>query len=159
MKVYHLFQEQFLPLSPEEAWAFFSTPRNLDAITPPDMGFEIIHCPSDSIHEGQIITYRVQILPGIRVGWVTEIRGVEPGRSFIDEQLAGPYRLWHHRHMFEPVAGGVKMTDQIHYALPFGVAGWVAHRLFVRRKLEAIFRYRREELTRRFGAPAADQTR
>ena len=41
MKVYPLKREQWLPIPVEEAWAFFSTPRNLDRITPPELGFKI----------------------------------------------------------------------------------------------------------------------
>jgi len=39
MKV--LKQEQFLPIPIDEAWSFFSTPKNLNKITPDDMVFEI----------------------------------------------------------------------------------------------------------------------
>lgn len=151
IKVHYLFQEQSLPLSVEEAWAFFSSPRNLDAITPPELRFDITHCPDGEAYEGHIITYHLGILPGVKIPWVTEIRGVERGRSFLDEQLAGPYRLWHHRHLFKAIPGGVKMTDQVHYALPFWPFGELAHGLFVRPKLERIFAFRREALEKRFG--------
>ena len=150
MTLHSLGQEQILPVSLPEAWEFFSSPRNLDAITPPDLGFRIVHCPSETMHEGQIIAYRVKILPGLWIPWVTEIKGVEPGRAFIDEQRFGPYKFWHHRHLFEPVEGGVKVTDLVHYALPLGPLGTLAHAVFVRRKLERIFDYRRTELERRF---------
>jgi ligand-binding SRPBCC domain-containing protein len=148
--IHSRFQEQILPITPAEAWEFFSAPRNLDAITPPNLGFRIVCCPTERIHEGLIIEYRIKIVPGLWVPWVTEIRGVEEGRAFIDEQRFGPYKFWHHRHTFEAVEGGVKLTDRIHYALPFGPLGSIAHALFVRRKMEEIFRFRREELERRF---------
>jgi ligand-binding SRPBCC domain-containing protein len=151
MTLHHLAQEQILPISLQTAWEFFSSPRNLDAITPPDLGFRIVRLHSDTMHEGQIIEYRVKVAPAVWIPWVTEIKAVEEGRAFIDEQRAGPYRFWHHRHLFEAVEGGVKMTDLIHYALPFGPLGSIAHALFVRRKLEWIFGFRREELARRFG--------
>lgn len=151
MKIHTLSQEQCLPISREEAWAFFSSPRNLDEITPAEIGFTMINQPGEVLHEGQIIVYRIEILPMVRVTWVTEIKAVEMGRSFIDEQRFGPYRFWHHRHVFEDVAGGVRMTDLVHYGLGFGPLGAIAHGLFVRRKLESIFRYRRELLEKRFG--------
>lgn len=146
-----LSREQFLPVSPEEAWEFFSSPRNLDSITPPDLGFRIVHCPAEEMHEGQIIEYRVKILPAVWVPWVTEIKGVEEGRSFIDEQRFGPYKFWHHLHAFEPVEGGVKVHDLVHYIMPLGPLGSIAHLLFARRKLQRIFDFRREEMERRFG--------
>jgi ligand-binding SRPBCC domain-containing protein len=86
----------------------------------------------------------------LRVRWVTEIKCVEEGRSFIDEQRFGPYKFWHHRHLFAPAPGGVLMTDVVHYGLPFGPLGTIAHALFVRRKLEWIFGFRKQILARRF---------
>lgn len=151
MRLHTLEQEQMLPIPPEEAWDFFSSPSNLDAITPDDLGFQITSPPEPRMYEGQIITYRVRIAPGVNVPWVTEIRCVEEGRAFVDEQRFGPYRFWHHRHSFEQVPGGVLMRDKVHYGLHFGPFGEIAHTLFVRRKLRWIFICRREILARRFG--------
>ena len=105
------------------------------------------------MYEGQIVTYRIRIAPFVRVTWVTEIKCVEEGRSFVDEQRFGPYKFWHHRHEFEAVDGGVRMRDVVRYALPFGPLGSIAHALFVRRRLEWIFAYRKRVLAARFGAP------
>lgn len=152
MKVHVLEQEQILPISKEEAWAFFSTPRNLDEITPSDLGFRIEHCEDGPMFEGQIITYRIKIAPLVWISWVTEIRAVEEGESFVDNQMCGPYALWHHRHSFEDVDGGVKMKDRVYYAVGFGPFGAVAHALFVRKKVRGIFEDRRKMLEERFGA-------
>ncbi|QJE95583.1 SRPBCC family protein [Luteolibacter luteus] len=149
--LHSLAREQFLPIPLQEAWDFFSSPRNLDAITPPDLGFRIVHCPAEKMHEGQIIEYRVKVLPGLWVPWVTEIKAVEERRCFIDEQRFGPYKFWHHRHLFEAVEGGVKVSDLIHYMMPLGPCGAIAHAVFARRKLDRIFEFRRTELERRFG--------
>lgn len=146
MKVHRLEQQQVLPITLAQAWDFFSSPRNLDAITPPELGFEITCDPGPRAYEGQILTYRIRVAPLVHFSWVTEIKCVEEGRSFIDEQRFGPYRFWHHRHGFEEVPGGVRMTDTVHYALPFGPLGSLAHLLFVRRKLQRIFGYRKEIL-------------
>ena len=151
MTVHTLEQTQILPITMEQAWDFFSSPRNLDEITPDDLGFQITYIAGDRIYEGQIITYRVRIAPLLHVPWVTEIKHVDAGRSFVDEQRSGPYKLWHHRHTFEPVDHGVKMTDLVHYALPFGPFGAIAHAVFVRRKLGHIFAHRKTILTARFG--------
>ena len=148
--IHVLEQEQWLPLTMAEAWSFFSSPRNLDAITPPDLGFRIVSLLSEKMHEGQIVTYKVKVAPTVWISWVTEIKAVEEGRSFVDEQRFGPYKFWHHRHTFEERDGGVLMRDVVHYALPFGPIGEVVHGLFVRRKLEWIFGFRRKELERRF---------
>ncbi|WP_035612120.1 SRPBCC family protein [Haloferula sp. BvORR071] len=151
--LHQLRREQVLPITLQEAWDFFSSPRNLDALTPPDVGMEILRCDSERMHEGQIISYRIRLAPLIHVTWVTEIKAVEEGRSFIDEQRFGPYKFWHHRHSFEAVPDGVKVGDIVHYMMPFGPLGEVVHTLFARRKLEAIFDYRAKAMGRRFGTP------
>lgn len=151
MTIHRLERSQFLSISIRRAWEFFSSPSNLDLITPPELGFEITGGAGTPIHEGQILTYRVRIAPGVRMVWVTEIKAVAEGVQFVDEQRFGPYKFWHHRHVFEETPDGVRMTDIVHYALPFGWIGGVAHLFFVRPKLERIFEYRRSKLTEWFG--------
>ena len=151
MKVHVLKQQQVLPISLQEAWEFFSTPRNLNDITPADLGFTMTYSSSEKMVEGQIITYRIRIAPLIHVPWVTEIKSVKEPQSFIDNQISGPYTLWHHLHQFEETPEGVLMTDLVHYALPFGPFGSIADAVFVRRKLEHIFSYRRQTLEKHFG--------
>lgn len=151
MKIHTLEQTQDLPISIEEAWEFFSSPRNLDEITPDDVGFSILSVSGDKMHPGQIITYKIIVPPGIPVSWVTEITHVDEGVSFIDDQRFGPYKMWHHRHHFQPIKGGVRMSDLVHYALPFSPFGELAHGIFVKPQLKQIFDSRREMLEQRFG--------
>lgn len=145
MKVYHLHRKQILPLDLGEAWSFFTSPHNLVKITPAYMDFKILHTSGDEknvAYRGQIITYKIKLFPLIYTGWTTEITHVEPGKYFIDEQRLGPYALWHHEHRFREVPGGVEMTDEIAYAIPFGIIGRIAHWLFVKNQLNTIFAYR-----------------
>lgn len=151
MTIHTISQEQRLPVTLAAAWEFFSSPRNLGEITPEDLAFRIVNQPAEKIHEGQIISYKVRILPGIWVPWVTEIKSVDEGRSFVDEQRFGPYKFWHHRHTFEEISGGVLMRDLVHYGLGFGPFGAIAHAVFVRAQLKRIFEFRREMLAKRFG--------
>lgn len=148
--VHHLKQTQVLPISVDEAWEFFSSPRNLDEITPDDLGFKITYLPSEKMYAGQIITYKVMIFKGVWVPWVTEITHVDEGKSFIDQQISGPYKLWHHLHTFEPHPDGVLMTDLVHYSIGFSVLGEIPHQVFVKQKLELIFSHRKEVLTEKF---------
>ena len=143
MHTYVLEREQFLPIGIKEAWEFFSTPRNLSKITPPDMGFEILPPFDDEpMFSGQLIDYRVRPLLGIPVRWTTRIGEVGTLEYFTDTQLRGPYQKWEHLHTFEEKDGGVLMKDRVEYALPFGIIGRIAHSLFVRSRLEKIFDYR-----------------
>lgn len=143
--------EQKLPISLQEAWDFFSSPKNLSKITPKHMGFIITNQPSETMFEGQIITYKVSPLLGVKISWMTEITTVKENEYFIDEQRFGPYSLWHHRHHFYEIDGGIKMIDEVNYKLPFGFLGSIAHHLFVRKKLKSIFEYREKVLIEMFG--------
>jgi len=152
MKVYHLRRKQFLPITLAEAWEFFSSPRNLGAITPSHMKFRILHISGgERMFAGQLIRYHVHVLPGIRVHWVTEITHVRELYYFVDEQRFGPYAMWHHSHYFREVDGGIEMTDEVHYAIPFGFIGRFANWLFVEKQVNAIFDYRFDVLEKRFG--------
>lgn len=154
MSVYTLKRVQHLPITLETAWDFFSNPENLKIITPAHMGFQVSSDPEFStakMYAGQVITYTVKPLLGIPLFWMTEITHVQEGRFFVDEQRVGPYALWHHQHHFKSIAGGVEMTDLVHYRLPLGWLGNFAHWLFVKRQLKAIFDYRWNKLEEMFG--------
>lgn len=150
-KIYRLQYEQLLNTTLDEAWAFFSGAENLQRITPAYMRFNITSPQTNKpVYAGQIITYKIYPVLGIPLNWMTEITQVKEGQYFIDEQRRGPYNLWHHQHHFEEVAGGVKMTDIVHYALPFGILGQLAHALFVKKQLKDIFVFRKEKVTELF---------
>jgi ligand-binding SRPBCC domain-containing protein len=151
MAYYSIKTEQKLPISLDEAWTFFSSPKNLSKITPKEMGFIITNNPEDEMFAGQIITYKVSPIAGIKLPWMTEITHVADKHYFIDEQRFGPYALWHHQHRFKEIDGGVLMYDEVNYKLPFGFLGDIAHVLFVKKKLQTIFDYRYKALEERFG--------
>lgn len=150
MRVFTLRQELCLPISLDESWSFFSEPRNLALITPPSLHLHPFGEVPESMYAGMIVTYQVQPFPGLRSTWVTEITHVEKPVRFIDEQRLGPYRFWHHTHEFMSVPGGVRTVDTVRYALPFDPFSRLALPL-VRQQLTAIFSYRAEALTKRFG--------
>ncbi len=153
MKTYKLKSIQKLPISLNEAWDFFSSPLNLKEITPPKMNFIITseHTKEDKIYAGQIITYLVFPFLGIPIRWMTEITHVKEKEYFVDEQRFGPFALWHHTHQFKEIAGGVEMTDTVHYAIPFGIIGQLAHPILVKGELKKIFDYRSTILKTKFG--------
>ena len=144
--LYSLHTEQFLPITLDDAWHFFSTPQNLQKLTPSDLDFKITSPKLGSIYQGQVITYNIKIFPLIPSKWVTEITSVSDNAFFIDEQRFGPYKLWHHQHHFKAVEGGVVMTDIVHFKLPFSLLAPLAYKLYVKKKLREIFTYRQEVL-------------
>ena len=111
------------------------------------MGF-VIHepAPTQPIRSGQHITYTVRPIFGIPLRWVTLITEAEAPFHFTDTQESGPYALWRHTHTFSPTATGTLMNDHVEYAMPLGILGELAHRIFVKRQLEGIFNYREKVL-------------
>ena len=141
--IYTLSTSQELKMPIDKAWDFFSRPENLQRITPSSMGFKITSVVDSKAYAGQIITYKVNVLPGITSNWVTEITQVVENKFFIDEQRFGPYKMWHHEHKFiELPSGNTLMTDKISYKIPLGLLGHLAHKLFVRKQLTSIFKHR-----------------
>ena len=133
-----LVQTQILPLSLDDAWAFFSNPKNLNEITPKDMVFEITSDLPAHIYEGLIITYIIRPMLNLPLYWCTEITHISDKHFFVDEQRKGPYHIWHHEHHFESVDGGVLMTDILHYDIGKSIFGWIAGHLFVHKKICSI---------------------
>ncbi len=129
---------------------FFSDPANLARITPPAMHFRIVEAPDRKLREGDLIRYTIRLL-GIRVGWTTCITGWEDRRSFSDTQENGPYESWNHAHRFREIPEGVEMIDRVEYALPFGPIGRIAHTLWVKAQLRAIFDFREKAIEEIFG--------
>jgi len=140
-----------LPIRIREAWDFFSDSRNLSQITPDYLDFRFVGEAPERMYEGMIITYRIRPVLGIPITWVTEITHVQEPTHFVDEQRFGPYRFWHHKHLFKTTEDGVEMEDIVDYAMPLGLLGSIPHALLIRERLEGIFDYREKVLKERFG--------
>ncbi len=144
-------KQQQLYCNIETAWEFFSSPLNLEKITPKDLGFRVLsQIKNQEIYEGMIIDYIVAPIMHIPLKWKTEITQLEKLKSFTDFQLEGPYKYWNHYHEFIPNSHGVLMRDTVDYELPWGLLGNIAHRLFVKKKLDYIFNFRHQVLEEKF---------
>lgn len=147
-RVYVLEREQRVERPIESVFGFYGEARNLEAITPAWLGFEVT-TPAVVMRPGARIEYRLKV-HGVPVRWRTRIDAWEPPRRFVDVQTHGPYALWHHTHEFEPDgAGATVIRDRVRYALPLGPLGELAHLVLVRRDLERIFDHRREAVAAR----------
>ena len=142
-----------MPITLAEAWDFFSSPLNLQKITPKEMNFVVTsdYTAAAKLYEGMLITYTITPLLGIKMNWMTEITHVKEGEYFIDEQRFGPYALWHHEHHFKEIKGGVLMTDRLYYAMPLGVLGRLVNAVLVDNKVKGIFKFREKAIVALFG--------
>ncbi len=152
MKLYRLERSQQLPISIKTAWGFFSDPHNLPKITPRWLDFKITNRIPAKMHAGMIIRYRLKTLLGMPTTWITEITHVNEPVFFVDEMRSGPYRFWHHQHLFIVKSGGIQMSDTVHYALKFGLLGQILHNMVIRTRLNEIFDYRQTALEAIFGS-------
>lgn len=152
MAFYQFQKQQKIKATIDEIWDFISSPANLKEITPDYMGFDITtkNLP-DKMYAGMVISYEVSPLLGIKTTWVTEITHIIEKKYFVDEQRVGPYSLWHHQHIIEPIEDGVLMTDIVSYQPPFGFLGAIANALIIKNKLNEIFDFRTKAIESKFG--------
>lgn len=138
-----------------EVFAFFADAGNLERLTPAFLKFRILSPTPIVMRAGALIDYRISLF-GVPMRWRTRIDEWTPETRFVDTQLSGPYRSWHHTHTLEDTPEGhTKMTDRVVYEVPLGPLGEVARILFVRRTLERIFDFRARTIETIFATPAS----
>lgn len=141
---YILERTQFVPVSIQEAFGFFSEAHNLEEITPSWLRFEVL-CAPDRLGYGSLLAYRLELFR-VSIHWLTRISTWHPPRSFADEQISGPYPLWEHTHRFSEMDGGTEIYDHVRYRVPGGMLAPLVQRPFVGRWLDEIFDYRAARL-------------
>lgn len=146
MKIFRLNSEQWIRRPLGEVFAFFSNPVNLETITPTWLQFEIKTKSPFTMQEGALINYSLR-LHGLPLSWTSRITVWEPPRRFVDDQVKGPYRLWHHEHTFEEKDGGTLVVDHVDYAV---LGGSFINKLLVARDVARIFEFRRNKLAEIF---------
>lgn len=149
----HRLEREQLIFAPREAvFEFFSKAENLGRLTPPFLAFTILTPLPIAMRQGQHIEYRIG-MGGVPMNWLTEITEWQCPTRFVDVQLRGPYRYWHHSHEFQEVEGGTRMLDVVDYELPLGPLGELAHAVGVKHLLKRIFDYRSQAVLREFPKP------
>ena len=146
MKLYTLKKEQVVTKDILTVFDFFSKPENLSIITPRAMKFKILTPSPIDMKEGALIDYTVSLM-FIPIRWRTLITNFSPPTLFVDQQLKGPYSMWHHTHIFEKISENETLIkDKVVYGVPFGIIGIVVHYLYIRRYLKNIFLYRKNKI-------------
>ena len=152
--LYTLYAKQRVSKKVDVLWDFFRKPRNLNQLTPKDVDFKIISGKSDDFYEGKIISYKIKPFKLVALNWVTEISQIKEGSYFIDNQISGPYKMWHHEHHFKSNADGTtEIIDKVKYKVPFYILGRLMHKIFIRRKLLDIFIFRQKQINDLFNNP------
>ena len=159
MKEKHKIWSQRIPITLEEAWAFFSRPENLNTITPADFKIRLREdISSQELARNMEIHYDLSPMIGLRLHWVTRITELKKPNYFIYEQKKGPYRSWVHEHYFKEVEGGIVMTDKLSYSLRWGRLGRWIDQWIVDDRIDRIFRYRAEKVKEMFGGELDEES-
>lgn len=138
MKMHILKKEVVVPFDLETVFEFFNRPENLQKVTPDILNFSIMTPSPVQMHNGAVFDYKISLL-GVPMHWRSIITRYNPPYEFVDIQLKGPYKFWHHHHEFEIVEGGVLVRDTVTYDVGWGFLGWILNNVFIRRQLEWIF--------------------
>ena len=149
MQYNELIKTQFIPKPIDEVFSFFSKPENLEQITPKYLHFKIQTPSPIKMEVGSIIDYTIK-LRGIPMKWRSIISSYNPPYQFIDEQISGPYSVWHHTHIFKEKDNGTEIEDYVKYKIPLGFLGRITDYLFVKKDLDNIFEYRKEVINNIF---------
>ena len=149
--LYTLYAKQTVNEERGVLWDFFRKPTNLNKLTPEDVHFKIKSGKSDNFYEGKIISYKIKPFKLLALNWVTEISQVKEGSYFIDNQIFGPYKMWHHEHHFKSNSNGTtEIIDKVKYKIPFYIVGKLMHKIFIKKKLLSIFNFRQEQINNLF---------
>jgi uncharacterized protein (TIGR01777 family) len=134
---------QYVPQKPDELFPFFADEYNLEKLTPPFLNFKVLGKSTDEVRNNSLIDYQLKLY-GIPFKWRTQILDWNPPQKFVDTQLSGPYKKWHHTHTFEKLGNGTLMTDVVIYQLPLGYLGQLSAGWKVTSDVSTIFNYRRQ---------------
>lgn len=153
MKIYSLYSEIEVDTPLETVFSFFDKAQNLETMTPKNLSFKIMTPGDVPMAHGTVIDYVVSIM-GIPQRWTSVIQKYNPPNYFVDTQIKGPYSFWYHEHQFLKIGQKTSIIDHVHYAVPFGVLGRLAHWLFIKRQLKGIFSHRLQFITEKFNGNA-----
>lgn len=154
----------WLPKSIDEVWSKLTHTDTLLKISPPHLKVSL----GEGAETREGAQFRIQfsfpVLPFIRGGWtvrVTKVEDTGAKRVFVDEQMGGPFKLWRHEHIFEsdieeiqgqtsknPIKSkgpGTWVRDRVEYALPLGIWGLAAQKIFIQNELNKMFAFRRKK--------------
>ena len=98
-----------------EVFRWHEQPGALAALTP--AALVRIEQQEGGIRDGGRVTLSIGI-GRARVRWVVRHHGYIAGRRFCDEQVRGPFAVWRHAHLFEPMGPSQTLyEDRIEFAV------------------------------------------
>lgn len=148
----HRFENRLtMPVEKSVLWDFFAQPKNLPRLTPASNQFRFKDELPKYMYQGMVLRYTLKPALGIKASGVTEITNIAVGDYFVDHQLQGPFKQWHHQHHFIRLdKERTEIVDLVHYQLPAGALGNLFGAAFVSKQIKELFAYREEALHKIF---------
>ncbi len=138
-----------IPASAEAVFDWHEAPGAFEQLTPPWERVRVIR-HEGGIRDGALVSLRIGPGP-FAVRWDLRHADYQYGRSFSDQQIAGPFRSWTHVHRMIPEGpDACVLDDTIRYELPFGSIGALLGGPIMQRKLRRLFAYRHAVTLRAF---------
>jgi len=138
---------QHVPHPIQKVFSFFGSARNLERLTPGFLRFRFRKLPTEPLQAGATIDYQLR-LHGIPVWWRTRIDEWCPPRRFVDVQIRGLFRRWHHTHEFMVDGSGTVIKDTVNFDLYFRSLYRTPVLRWINTDLRLIFEYRRRQTTK-----------
>lgn len=131
----------------QQVWDWHSRPGALRRLLPPWERIRVVE-RAGGLEEGSRTTLRIKV-GLLELDWVSEHLAPDPGRSFGEMQVEGPFASWRHRHLFSAKSGSrCEMEDRIDYELPAEPFGALIAGRHLRERIERGLAYRHRVVAR-----------
>jgi uncharacterized protein len=131
-----------MPASAELVYAFHAKSDALSRLTPPWENARVIERSGSIEQPGSRVKIRLRVGPFSQT-WTAEHTACEPGRTFRDVMIAGPFRRWEHTHLFIPDGQNKSwLEDRVEYEFPLGGFGKLLGGAYTQRRLLRMFAWR-----------------
>ena len=94
---------------------------------------------------GQQVTWKATHF-GVPFKMTSKVTEMTPPDRFVDEQIKGPFRRFHHEHRFERRGNATLMIDIIDFTSPVGLIGRVVDHIALERYLAKLVKQRNDFL-------------
>ena len=132
-----------------DLFAFFSKPKNLVQLAPPEMNLELVTAP-EIMHGGARLVWKGRRW-GISQQIIQEVTKFEQEKLIALEQKQGPFARWLHAHHFEGTDISTTIVEKIDFEPPGGMLGFLVTANTIRKDLDKLTAYREKRLKEIFG--------
>ena len=121
-----------------DVFEFYETPANFRRVIDGVAGVELERLPAD-FRPGSVFAYHLHGWP-VDLRWEALLSEYQPPKRLVNVQANGQFLEWSHGLHFAPVErrhNATLVRELLVYRMPRGLIHSLAHRLYVRQKLEA----------------------